>query len=474
MSRKIILFELNEVPRRILDEYCGWHPSSEFARRYQTCSRYETITEDVGHLSPWLTWPTLHRGVNNERHRIVDFGQSTRDADAEYPPLWQILTDAGVSTGVGGSLHTYPLPKLLHNYSFYLPDTFAPGNECFPELLETFQAFNLAMARESARNVSGKVAWRGAIDLLRRAPELGFTPATFLSLSRQLLEERMKPERKIRRRTYQSVLAFDIFMQQLRKSKPAFSTFFTNHVASSMHRYWAATFPHDYDDMPYSPAWISTYGQEIDFAMGVAAEQLLRVFRFADQNPSYIVCVASSMGQAATMARPVETQLYVKDPMRFMEVLGFASDAWRQMPAMVPQFNVVVPPHRQEELAARLDALRVAGEPVTYRLASEGFVSIDFGQENLPSGADARLAGQPRSFGELGLETIVIQDKSGSCAYHISEGILLVYDPLDLRTKARAAESVSTLEIAPSIMANFGLEARPYMRPSSQALLGTS
>ena len=42
------------------------------------------------------------------------------------------------------------------------------------------------------------------------------------------------------RRTYQAGLAFDIFINFLQSTKPAFATFFTNHVASSMHRFWAA------------------------------------------------------------------------------------------------------------------------------------------------------------------------------------------------------------------------------------------
>jgi predicted component of type VI protein secretion system len=39
---------------------------------------------------------------------------------------------------------------------------------------------------------------------------------------------------------------FDIFMNQLERTKPGFTTFFTNQVASSMHRFWAASFPEEY------------------------------------------------------------------------------------------------------------------------------------------------------------------------------------------------------------------------------------
>ena len=38
-------------------------------------------------------------------------------------------------------------------------------------------------------------------------------------------------------------------MKQLELHKPSFSNCFTNHVASAMHRYWAAIFPEDFDDL---------------------------------------------------------------------------------------------------------------------------------------------------------------------------------------------------------------------------------
>ena len=37
-------------------------------------------------------------------------------------------------------------------------------------------------------------------------------------------------------------ILFDAFMSSLIREKPDFCTFFTNHVASSMHRFWEASF----------------------------------------------------------------------------------------------------------------------------------------------------------------------------------------------------------------------------------------
>ncbi|MGH9661090.1 MAG: hypothetical protein ACRD96_21260, partial [Bryobacteraceae bacterium] len=229
--KKIIFFELNEVPYRVIDEYCRCHPASFLARTLPACHQFETVAADETSLSPWKTWPTMHRGVPDSQHMIHDFGQDLGDVNREYPPIWELLRARGVMAGLCGSLHSYPLPSAVEEYSFYLPDTFAAGAECFPKALSRFQAFNLEMARESARNVSKRVPWRSALDLLAGAGELGLRASTWAAVGGQLVSERLNPARKSRRRTFQTVLAFDIFMRQLERTRPEFATFFTNHVA---------------------------------------------------------------------------------------------------------------------------------------------------------------------------------------------------------------------------------------------------
>ena len=41
----------------------------------------------------------------------------------------------------------------------------------------------------------------------------------------------------------QPVISFDLYLKYLKNTKPEFSTFFTNHVAGMMHRYWKYLFP---------------------------------------------------------------------------------------------------------------------------------------------------------------------------------------------------------------------------------------
>jgi hypothetical protein len=135
---KVILFELNEVPYKVIHHFCKLYPESNLAKVLSKGRKYETYAEDFGHLSPWITWPTVHRGVTNEKHFISDFGQDLNEQEKQYPAIWNILAKNKVKVGLFGSLHTYPMPGAMDNFSFYVPDTFAAGSECFPKKLQPF------------------------------------------------------------------------------------------------------------------------------------------------------------------------------------------------------------------------------------------------------------------------------------------------------------------------------------------------
>src|SRR5262249_1391748 len=222
-----------------------------------------------------------------------------------------------------------------------------------------------------------------ALRFLAAAAGLGFKPRTAIDLAGQLALERRWPWRRVRRRTYQTVLQFDIFMHQLETMRPDFSTFFTNHVASSMHRYWAAAFPTDYKEFEYTGEWVDTYHGEIAWTMEKADELFGRLVRFADRNPEYQIWVTTSMGQAAPKAKPAGTQLYMGDVARFMTALGFAPADWSERPAMLPEYSFRLAPHRFAAFRDTIAALRIAGKPIRYTEAGHDFVMISLGHKNL-------------------------------------------------------------------------------------------
>jgi hypothetical protein len=466
VKRKTILYELNEVPFRVLDGFCARFPQSFLASKLPHCHQYETVCEDTGHLSPWITWPSLHRGVNNEVHLIHDFGQDLQEPDRCYPPVWKILTRQNVRVGVCGSLHSYPLPPVMDNYAFYLADTFALTPESFPEWLTPFQEFNLSMARESARNVSKSVPVRSALKVLSKAATIGLRLKTFASIGGQLADELLHRWRATRRRTFQSVLQFDVFMNLLNSTRPDFATFFTNHAASAMHRYWAAAFPDDFERNEYDDGWIARYRYEIEFAMQWADRFFGDLVRFVEIHPEYVLWVATSMGQEALIAVPLLSQLYVSELDRFMRCFGVEPGFWSSRPAMLPTINIFVSPPFAGAFEEALRKLRIEDKPLVFSREPDGFFVLHFGQKNLHNGPKiAKLGERAVPFAELGLKCEDIEDQTDSSGYHVNKGMLLVYDPAAERPQNSHRPQVSTLEIAPAILRNYSLPVPTYMKP---------
>ncbi len=464
-GKRIVFYELNEVPRRVLEDFTRGNPHSTLARLLGQGAFFETVAQDQGVLSPWITWPTLHRGVSNEKHCISDFGQDLIEVNGEYPSFTELLSRAGVRVGVFGSLHSYPPPPNVGRYAFYVPDTFANGPECFPETLSSFQDFNLRMVDASGRNAAKSVLLGPAARFMARAPGLGLRFDTVVRLAGQLVSERINPPRVGRRRTSQIQIAFDLFFRQLKLSKPDLATFFTNHVASSMHRYWPAKFPQDYSDTDLGEEWRGIYAGEIDFTMAEADRQLSRLAAFVESNAGYVLMIASSMGQAAVEASQViRSQLYIERAGKFMRALGVAESQWGKHRAMLPRYIFKISDDAVAAFRRGLNSLTINGKALEVSALGNNIFQIKLGHENLSDETTiVRLGDERRGLADMGLVNTPIQDETGSYAYHVPNGILIAYDPAVRR--GRDFGAISTQDIAPALLANFGLARPSYMRP---------
>lgn len=455
---------MNEVPKKLFDFYADAKPNSSFGILKARSNLYTTSTADLGHLSPWVTWPTLHRGVSNVEHKISDLGEDLSRRDEALPPIWKILASQGVSVGVFGSLHSYNLANNLEDYKFFVPDTFAAGPECFPEDLNAFQKFNLSMVMKNGKNVTSKIAMHEAAEFLLKAPYLGLRGATMLRLAKQVMEEKLNPDRLVRRRTSQAEIAFDFYYKQLQKTKPDVSFFFTNHVASSMHRYWPTIFPKDYEEGKFDASWLKQWSMEIPHAVRVADQQLSLLINFAKNN-GYRLVVLSSMGQGAVDdAEAIHSQILITDLKALMAYLGFSADEWEPKLAMAPQVVASVDTDGLEARLKVLDEIRVNGETLNYKIMENVGVQFDihcFNQEAV-NAIDGN--GDTINPADLGLSVVHLQDAAAAYAYHIPEGILLEYDPSKTDPVPQSNwEHVSVLDVAPSLLKQFNVDKPGYM-----------
>lgn len=481
-ENKVLLFECNEIPWRVIDRYVAANPDSHVARVFAKGKQYETVCEDQIELDPWISWPTLHRGVIDEQHRIFHLGQSLEQADTIFPPVWHLLANEGFKVGIMGSLHTSTLPPSMANYAFYVPDVFSSSDFAHPPRLKPFQAFNLAMTRRSARNVDTGIAWKEALRFVASYAFSGLSLSTIKVALSELWSELRMPHLKCRRRAVQPMIALDIFLREMARSKPDFATFHTNHVAAAMHRFWAATFPDDEPGNEMPDEWYAKYRHEIDYSMDVFDTMLGRLAKFVEGNSGYRLVLATSLGQAAVKTVVAKGFYTVVDIDRFMARLGFGKEQWKQRFAMVPCLSVVIDDDHANAFEARLAGIRVDNHimlraeqdiaPLSYSRAGRSF-QLFFCFDDYRGSKQAQIEGEVLSFAELGMGYHEHQDDVGSSGRHTPFGSLLVYDP-DKPTADRSRARISSLDFAPALLHMYGLRPPAYMNAPDPAILDTT
>lgn len=333
--KPVILYELNEVPWRVFDWYVRRRPDSNLAAILKTSGCYTTRTHDTGELHPWSTWPTLHRGVYNTTHKIFFLNQDLQCA-SDYPPVWETLVKQGVKVGVFGSLQSWPVPADRDEYCFYIPDTFSQTPETYPEQYSAFQAINLRQTKADTATAQQITLNSNVIVDLLKLPLIGVKLRTFFALAKHLVNEKRNPLYRTRRAMMQAPLAFDIFLDVYKKTRPEFSTFFTNHVAGIMHRYWRYAFPEDFGVTLQTPACFFRQGSLL-VAMDIADSQVGMLKKIVDKEGGQLI-IASSMGQEAIDRGKYFGELRLTHTAKLMSAIGFHYPC-QDLLAMQPDFN---------------------------------------------------------------------------------------------------------------------------------------
>ena len=148
---------------------------------------------------------------------------------------------------------------------------------------------------------------------------------------------------------------------------------------------------------------------------------------------------------------------------KFMGALGVSSGQWTKHRAMLPRYIFKISDDAVSTFRQTLNSLTVNGHTLQMNELGNGVFQIKLGQENLDDEKTiVRLRGEQRRLIDVGLVNMAIQDESGSYAYHVPHGILILYDPA-LR-RSQDCGTISTLDIAPTLLANFGVARPGYMR----------
>jgi hypothetical protein len=351
-ARKVLLLEFNEITWSLIDPMIasGRLPNIARLKREGTWGSPEAL-EKPPHLDPWITWVTVHTGVDRSVHGATVLEQDASTIKAKRS--WDYVAEAGKSVGVFGSISAYP-PRPVAG--FMVPGPFAPGSETYPEYLRPLQELNrrYTQVHNHVTQESGALTMaREAVDVFR----LGLTAATAGRIVQQLALERARPHLRWKRVSLQPLINYDVFAAVYRRYRPAFATWHTNHAAHYMHHYWRAMDDRKFT-VPSTPEEKMKYGEAVQYGYDLCDELLGRFLRLVDDDT--VIVLASSMGQ-----QPYVHELYPegKIAVRFRDLTAIlaivgARGVTDVVPTMLPQYNITI--RDAAERARVRDLLRAA------------------------------------------------------------------------------------------------------------------
>tara|TARA_A100001388_G_scaffold182021_1_gene136356 strand:- start:26383 stop:27789 length:1407 start_codon:yes stop_codon:yes gene_type:complete len=459
-NKKLIIYELNEVPRKLIEYYLKYKPNCNIKKIINQGFFIDTFTLDEGELHPWSTWPTVHRGVPNKFHNIKFINQDLKKSQT-YKPIWEFLIEKKISVGIFGSLQSYP-PIKNNNVKFFLPDTFAPNELAFPKKLMDFQKFNLDLVKNN-KAISTSITKKQIVNFLTLFFNNTISKKSFIISTLQILKELLKPIYKKRRSMVQPVISFDLYLKYLKNTKPEFSTFFTNHVAGMMHRYWKYLFPNDNESR--NSIHSKFHSKSILKAMDIADFQLGELSKFTKAN-NYDLWIISSMGQDYVDRGNYIPELLIKDFNSLLKVLNLNKDKYSLLPAMqpdiclssndLPSFNILRDRFKNITDSNGNLVFKERYKPVGLRLNLSIIRSSEISQKKV-------VFVKKRKFNikDLGLEIIRRDVGTG---YHIPKGVFIGDGNLTEKVYKKNIQNIDTCKIAPTILNHFNLSIPNYMQ----------
>jgi hypothetical protein len=379
-------------------------------------------------------------------------------------PIWDVVEEAGKPVGLFGVLQSWPARE-FRTGGFYVPDSFARSVETFPHELERFQTFNVAMTKENNFSAEEPFTMRSLAATGADAVRRGLSPWSSAQLARHVIRERRDRRYLASRPSVQVLLCFDLFWRLHKRSNPALSIFFSNHVASMMHRFWG-DWMEGYDSNGYQPDPV--YGTFIVSAMDYFDHQLGVMRAWVDSRPGTTLIIASSMGMGPIEFDPTPASHVVEDTEKLMTALGLPPG--EVGPAMYPVVTLLFPTPDEAAVAAPvLESVSTELGPMFVDFRAHGrtlsfYVWMNKEHETIPESLSWTDTEGTRRTGRIEDLGIVIRHRAGggNTAQHLPDGPFIAYGAGIKADDSRA--KLDILDAAPSILDLLGIEQTPDMK----------
>lgn len=464
---RVLLLEINEISWSLMERFLQEGMLPNFSKLRKLGVTASTITaEPKEFLEPWITWTTLLSGVPQTVHG-VKFLEQPHDT-IKAPRVWDLADQAGLKVGVFGSAGSWP-PKRVKG--FFVPGSFSPDTQTYPESLAPIQELNLRYTRAHAPGAK-QPGLKDSLNLVLKSFKLGLDIPTLITLATRLAGSKLKKHADWKKVSLQPVLNRAFFSKQFRVHRPDFATFHTNHVAHYQHRFFRAWKPELFQDAT-DPAEVERFRDSIAYGYRTSDELLGEFMDLCDRE-GVILCVASSMGQQPFIperhANVAPETVRIKSIEHVLEIIGIRS-ACEFFSTMAPQWNIRIADEAIRRKAI-LDLTSARHQPLDKPMYSvlevkDTLVLTPISRHGLGEGVTCvfpTLPGSPSfPFAKLFLQA----DETRKSGCHHPVGMLGFYG----KQVGRGVElgQIDTLDIAPTLLELLGLPRPASMTGVSRA-----
>ena len=328
----MIIIEANEIPKSVFE----WYAQNSNGLLSKTINKFgivDTILDDVDekYLYPSQAWASISTGLSSDLHKIRWYN----DAKSNSEFYWRDLAKKNKKVALMNVLHTGSISKNEEkNYDFIFPDFFCLEPEVTLKKYKNFQIFNHNMSVSSGRKTSKKTLLFNAIKSFIVYPSPSAWGLSLKDSSKwfKITFSAVRDSEVLR--NAQFILQQRIFLDVIKTLGKDISVFFTNHVASCLHR--------NFHDLNSDFENDKVRKSKIFQSMNLLEDFLQEI---QDIQPRREIILISAMGQKLNTKVNKKYKLENKkdykliDYYKFLEYFGVNTKKVEVLYEMIPQYT---------------------------------------------------------------------------------------------------------------------------------------
>ncbi|RYU58382.1 hypothetical protein EWI61_10920 [Methylolobus aquaticus] len=223
---QVISIGLNELDFGLLEQYTMDGTLPTFRALLDQHDLMTTIAEHEQHqLEPWIQWVTVHTGLRFEQHQVFRLGDIVA---TDHPQIWEILEQRfGLRVGAISPMNAR---NSLSSPAFFMPD---PWTKTRVDGSWDLKLLTQAIIQAVNDNAHAKVSIRSQVALLLGLL-LNAAPINYRRYAQLLFTSK---QAKWGRALFLDQLLTDVFIRNVRRSRPDYASLFLNAGAHIQHNY---------------------------------------------------------------------------------------------------------------------------------------------------------------------------------------------------------------------------------------------